>query len=256
MFKPPEPGQYFPLATFFLATLMVLVFLLTSTNSDYYSSLLGFVPASPQLYTLFSYLFIHANLEHIFFNLIFLVIAGYVIEQTIGKAIFLSIFFASGNIAVLFDIAGRFLTGISFSVPFVGASGAIFGLLAVAALLRPFATMPTLIALIAFIPLLQFLIFTPPPELAATGLADYFLILGIFGAFALSIAFMPFSIPIFLALIFFLINWIIIIALRFPEQVSNIGHLGGMLGGLLSFFIIASSKRKPKAKPERFRIKI
>src|SRR5437867_13056681 len=98
MFKPPQPGQYFPLATFGLAITMILSFLQTSTNTGYYSSLFGFTPSNPQLYTLFTYIFMHVNFSHIFFNLIFLVIAGYAVEQTIGRLTFLYVFFASGNI--------------------------------------------------------------------------------------------------------------------------------------------------------------
>jgi membrane associated rhomboid family serine protease len=97
----------------------------------------GLVPAtfvrSGGLAPIFSSMFLHANLTHLVGNLVFLAIFGTVVESALGHVAFVSLYFVAG-------IAGAFLhvaVDPSASNAMVGCSGCLFGLLAVAGVLRP-----------------------------------------------------------------------------------------------------------------------
>lgn len=95
----------------------------------------GFVAANPSVQSAVSAMFLHdpESLFHLGGNLIFLVVFGVIVERAIGSLGF----------ALLYGLAGLGGAGLhclvagNSSVPLVGASGALFGLLAVAGVLRP-----------------------------------------------------------------------------------------------------------------------
>lgn len=83
-----------------------------------------------QLWRWLTSMFMHASASHLFFNMLGLYFFGRLVENEVKPQWFLSIYFMSGflgSLAFLFTSA----------VPVVGASGAIFGLLGAAMLLRP-----------------------------------------------------------------------------------------------------------------------
>jgi rhomboid protease GluP len=79
---------------------------------------------TPQYWRLFTAMFLHANLIHIFFNMYALYLFGYLIEGAFGKARFIAIYFVTGFLASVTSYT--FSDAASLGV---GASGAIFGLL-------------------------------------------------------------------------------------------------------------------------------
>ena len=82
---------------------------------------------------LFSSMFVHASIAHIAFNMFALAYLGVYAERAVGVPRYLLVYFASGIVAALFHgaIASYFLhTG---NVVLVGASGAISGVLGIAA---------------------------------------------------------------------------------------------------------------------------
>lgn len=96
---------------------------------DYYGAL---VPArvwgQGQAWRVVTYIFLHANLLHIFFNMWCLWVFGQPVAQRLGEGKFLALFMVSGITAGLFS--GLFyLWGGSGFVPIIGASGALYGIL-------------------------------------------------------------------------------------------------------------------------------
>jgi membrane associated rhomboid family serine protease len=73
-----------------------------------------------------TYMFLHANPSHLVFNMFVLLMFGTAIEAGLGWRKYLFLYMASGIGAALFYIG---ITGIS-SIPMLGASGAVFGVLA------------------------------------------------------------------------------------------------------------------------------
>lgn len=88
-------------------------------------------------FTLITYMFIHANLAHIVLNTFGLLFFGYNMEKDFGAAPTLMVYLISGVLAGAVFI----LTSSPYSMV-VGASGAIFGLMAYLTLLRPFKITP------------------------------------------------------------------------------------------------------------------
>lgn len=81
----------------------------------------------------FTYIFLHGGFFHLIFNMFMLWMFGRVIEASLGTRNFLKYFFVCGAGAGLFN---ALITPHSV-VPVIGASGAIFGLIAAFALLYP-----------------------------------------------------------------------------------------------------------------------
>jgi membrane associated rhomboid family serine protease len=88
------------------------------------------------LWQLFTYLFIHAGISHILFNMLALWMFGVPLEQTWGTKRFLKYYFLCGVGAGLCDVALHAATG-SWETRTVGASGAIYGLLMAFGVLFP-----------------------------------------------------------------------------------------------------------------------
>lgn len=71
-------------------------------------------------------IFIHINLLHLVFNMIFLFIYGSRAEENLGKAVYLAVYFASGLAG---NITTLIIMGLNNADVSAGASGAIFGIL-------------------------------------------------------------------------------------------------------------------------------
>jgi rhomboid protease GluP len=128
--------------TYFLVTANVVVYVFTSyfggsalqTGDNMIVGYGLFTPAvlNGEVWRLFTSLFVHANIAHIAGNMLFLIIYGLRAEDMFDIKEYLAVYFLSG-------LAGNFLTmytdiltatafgGFAYSV---GASGAIFGMLA------------------------------------------------------------------------------------------------------------------------------
>jgi len=91
----------------------------------------------PMWLTLFTSMFMHANLVHIGGNMLYLWIFGNNIEDTLGHLRFLVFYFAGGCIAGLAHILGSISNPIMANTPTVGASGAIAAVLGAYLILFP-----------------------------------------------------------------------------------------------------------------------
>jgi membrane associated rhomboid family serine protease len=244
--------KIFPVVTFFLAFTTLVTFLLTFKNLAYFessygfkilifptvtdtSSLVQFLKVALHFFvTLITYTFIHADLLHLIGNMVILIIAGLAVEEKLGRGLFLSTYIFSGVIAAMFDMIGRVSLGISFSVPFIGSSGAIFGVMAIAGLVKPMEKIPTVLVLLTFLPLVYLIpnldVFSDMVTLTVILIFSIALIIFIIPTF-------PSYIPLIVAIIIYLSSWLIGFLIKYPLTVSNIGHLGGMVGGIVSFFI-------------------
>ena len=86
-------------------------------------------------YQILTSMFVHANFLHIFFNMFGLVIFGRILESVWGSKRMFILYFVSGFGAAGLQLLVNYLMHIT--APMIGASGAIFGLLAAFALLFP-----------------------------------------------------------------------------------------------------------------------
>lgn len=90
-----------------------------------------------------TYMFMHGNFAHLFFNMYTLYVFGTVLERVWGTRKFLLYYFVTGIGAALVHIGVQWLTG-DFALT-VGASGAIYGILMGYAMLYPDSTLMLLL---------------------------------------------------------------------------------------------------------------
>lgn len=85
----------------------------------------GYRPSQPSFRSLFTSLFLHAGLMHLFGNMLFLWIYGDNVEHRLGSVPYTAAYIATGVAATLFHAVFNSTSGL----PLVGASGAISGVL-------------------------------------------------------------------------------------------------------------------------------
>src|SRR5258708_14595273 len=144
-----------PVVTWLLILANVLVFLVEIGGSDAEmqaianafgvtpTALLGGVTPAPVL-TLVTYMFVHADAGHIFGNMIFLWVFGDDVEEALGRRRFLVFYLLCGIVGALIFVA----SDPKFGGPLIGASGAISGIVAAYAMLRPCAKVTVLVGII------------------------------------------------------------------------------------------------------------
>ncbi len=149
--KDDIPSYSRPIVTYIILGLNILIFLyevLLGPHLDSFIKQFGLIPLylfhPTNLFsyaTLFSSMFIHGSLMHIFGNMLFLWIFADNIEDRLGHVKFLFFYLLCG-------IAGALLQSIvapNSTIPMIGASGAISGVLGAYVLLFPKARILALI---------------------------------------------------------------------------------------------------------------
>ncbi len=153
-----NPSERTPVVTWALIAINVVVFL------SYFPSLSGserllmayfddwaLVPADTikgvDAHTLLTSMFLHGGWMHLIGNMLFLYIFGDNMEDLLGRVGFLLFYLASGLAAA----AGQMLSAPTSSVPMVGASGAIAGVMGGYLLMFPRARIDVLVIIIFLI---------------------------------------------------------------------------------------------------------
>lgn len=151
-------SRTFPIVTYFLIGLNVFVFLVENSlpvhKLDSLVVMYGIVPArvihSPftGFYTLFTSMFLHGGWTHLIGNMWALYLFGDNVEDVMGHLRFLIFYILAGVVAGLVHILFNPLS----TVPTIGASGAIAGVMGAYFILFPRSTIITLVPLF-FLPL-------------------------------------------------------------------------------------------------------
>jgi membrane associated rhomboid family serine protease len=112
-----------------------------------------FVPYSnpPWYVTVFTSMFMHGGILHIAFNMLFLWIFGNNIEDAMGRVRYLLFYLLAGVVAVYSQAA----LDPQGTLPTIGASGAVAGVLGAYALLLPRARVLTAVIIIFFVTLVE-----------------------------------------------------------------------------------------------------
>jgi membrane associated rhomboid family serine protease len=163
-YKDDNPANTFPFVTIGLIGLNVLVFLLqllSDVDGKRIVYAFGAIPhnivsfESTQpihpLLTLFTSMFMHGGVFHIFGNMLYLWIFGNNIEDRLGHFRFILFYLFCGIAATL----SHTMIAVDSDVPMIGASGAISGVLGAYILLFPMARIHTIIFLGFFVQSVQ-----------------------------------------------------------------------------------------------------
>lgn len=153
-FKDDNPTQTTPFITIAIITVNILAYLweiLSPAGEKYIIYNYGAIPsgllsfektqALHPMVTVFSSMFLHGGLLHIGGNMLYLWIFGNNIEDRLGHFRFLIFYIVSGIIASY----AHAISSPSSTVPMIGASGAVSGVLGAYILLFPHARVHTLI---------------------------------------------------------------------------------------------------------------
>lgn len=97
--------------------------------------------------TVFTSMFLHGGLFHVIGNILYLWIFGNNIEDALGRGRFFVFYFLSGIAAAIFQL----LSDPSSSIPMIGASGAVSGILGAYLVLYPRARIKTMFFIFIFI---------------------------------------------------------------------------------------------------------
>ena len=155
-----QPSSCFPVVTYILMGINLLVFILqiqTGFNNEVFFYSYGLVPAKytvhemsrhfssgNQLFSIFSYMFLHGGFLHFIGNMWTLYIFGDNVEEHFGSLRFLGFYLVCGIISGLF----HFFSNPVSMVPTIGASGAIAGVMGAYFLLYPKSRILTIIPII------------------------------------------------------------------------------------------------------------
>lgn len=122
----------FPLATYSLVALNIILYIgsIPGDKTDL-AIRYGLIPERLEFLRLFTTFFLHFDAAHLVVNMLFLWLFGRKVEKAMGPVMFLLFYIGSGFIASLLHvlITAAFLSPELQSVPIVGASGAVAGVL-------------------------------------------------------------------------------------------------------------------------------
>ena len=123
----------FPFVTVCLLVTNVILFAGNAPHGDLHDSVAtnwGLIPKQASLLTLLTYMFLHGSWAHVLGNMLGLWLFGPHVEEALGKLEYLLFYVGAGIAGGLMHVifADVFLP-VAQTVPLVGASGAIFGVL-------------------------------------------------------------------------------------------------------------------------------
>lgn len=153
-YRDDNPTQTFPFITIGLIVINCLIFIwefaspVDVTRIAYFygaipHNLISFETSQPihPAFTVFTSMFLHGGFLHLAGNMLYLWIFGNNIEDSIGHFRFLIFYFFSGIAAAY----GHALTDSQSTIPMIGASGAVSGILGAYLLLFPHAKVYTIL---------------------------------------------------------------------------------------------------------------
>lgn len=217
-------------------------------------------------WTLLTSMFMHAGFAHLFFNMFSLFFIGKFLERIIGGKRFLWFYLISGVFAGFFFSVLSYLLGYGLgekvfgnpSIIAVGASGALFGLLGILAVLTPrnrvYLIAGPLIAIV--IQAIADNIINSSSILFLINIAaSIYILFSIFSIFSVNPRTRRFALPLeleFWLLPIVAIVPLVIIGFLFPLPIGNMAHLSGLLSGLVYGFYLRKRYRRKVALLSRY----
>jgi len=213
--------EKWPVVTFILITINLAVFLFTwdfrtNTVSKQVIDAFGLTPQflAFRPYILITHMFLHADIVHFGGNMLMLAIVGLVAEDKIGSLKFLLFYFLSGLCAVPFGFIMEIFT--NQMVILIGASGAIYGVMFLAAMVAGWEEVPAIL-----IPILNFI-----------------------AAPIIFFSFKNVKVPLFVAILFYFLLNMITMLYNLPYSIGELAHFGGVIGGIIGVLLILPEKFK------------
>ena len=242
----------------FVNVVAFFVFLLASAffvstggvgGSDFLINFFALTPAlfmGGYVWTLLTSMFMHAGFFHLFVNMFSLFFLGNLVERIIGRKRYFWFYMIAGFLGGLFFVGlaffgsyiprGDYLFG-TVMTPAVGASGALFGLLGILAVLLPHKKVYLIVGPLVVI-ILQIVLdsFLPANVAGVVNFLAMFLIFAmIFSLFSANSLLrklsMPLELPFWLTPIIAIVP-LVVIGFFVKLPIGNSAHFGGLVAGL------------------------
>jgi len=260
--------------TYWLIIVNVLLFIISLffgflKDADCSNTICNFLALQPEnlffnnyWWTLLTSMFLHSGIFHLFVNMLSLYFIGTFLEMIIGKKRFFWLYLISGLFAGLFFAVFAFFFGSSWwgvrifgnlDTFAIGASGAIFGLAGVLAVLTPkkkvYLIAGPIIAIVLEAVIELFVKQTAILNVLSF-LVSVYIIISLFSLFSFNRGFRKVSIPIemsFWVLPLAAIIPLIVIGFFIALPIGNMAHLGGFIAGAIyGLFLRIKYKKKTK----------
>lgn len=136
----PFHKQYVSLSILII-NIIAFIIQLTDPTGYMYIYEAAFIPAEffrgQKVWTIITAMFMHADPVHIVGNMMFFIVISDNVEKTLGHVVYLLTYIVSGlSASILHALFSLFASGMA-SIPSLGASGAIFGIIAIYGILFP-----------------------------------------------------------------------------------------------------------------------
>lgn len=261
-------------ATIILIILTSIISILFFILGWFYPSLIDYVVlkadyiiSGEKFWTLFTHIFLHGSIFHLFVNMFSLFFVGSVTESIIGRKRFVWFYFLSGIFAgLLYVFSAYFGTMSGYTSVFgdvnmgaVGASGALFGLLGILAVLIPYKRISLILG-----PLVVLIAQTLVSHYLNGALLTFvslilnvLLFVTIIAMFSFNSKLRAISWPVdmslWLAPIIAIVP-LVIISLFVDLPIGNAAHIGGLIAGLVyGFYLRFKYNRKVNLLQRYFR---
>ncbi len=202
--------EEWPVVTFILITINLAVFLFSYdlfTNQVSEETIQTFGLSPEQLYirpyVLITHMFVHADIIHFMGNMLMLAIVGLVTETKIGTLKFVLLYLFSGLCVIPFAFLMEYLIGMVFIL--VGASGAIFGVMFIAAVISGGEEVPAILIPILNIIAIPYII----------------------------VSFKNIKVPLYIAIVFYFLLNLLMMFYNLPYSIGEVAHFGGIFGGIV-----------------------
>lgn len=229
---------------------------------DFFMNYIAITPSlivsGRSLWTVFTSILVHGSFFHLVANMFSLFFLGNFLEKIIGGKRLIRVYLFSGILGSIFYVASAFLFG-SPEIPAVGASGAVFGLLGVLAVLTPYSKIylivGPLILLFAQTVLSAFI-----PEFFAMVLGiivNILFFVMLFAMFSFNPSWRKIAVPLELkmwVLPIVAIVPLVIVGFFVPLPIGNSAHFGGLCFGLAyGYYLRRKFPNKTKIIRKTFR---
>ena len=209
-------------------------------------------------WSVFTSMFMHVNIGHLLANCVSLFFIGNFVERLIGRKRFFWLYVLSGIFAGLFYVTLSYFFGFGIGARIfvspetfaLGASGAVFALLGVLAILTPKNRVYLIVGpIIAIIAQAVFANLVPGSNLIPIFnlLVTVYIVFAIFAIFSFNRTLLkwavPWEMPFWLLPIIAIIP-LVIIGLFVELPIGNTAHLGGLLIGMIYAYYLKKKYKK------------
>ncbi len=210
------------------------------------------------LWTFFTSMFFHGGFFHLFANMFSLFFIGNFLEKLVGSKRFLSIYLTAGLVGGVFFVLSGLIFG-KLDIPGIGASGAIFGILGVLAVLVPYSKIYLIVGPLILI--VANVILSPilPAEFASIFnlIINILIFVMIFSLFSFNPSLrrlaVPLELPMWVLPIVAIIPLMIIGQFYQSLPIGNSAHIGGLVIGLAyGFYLKKKFPNKTKKISKHF----